>query len=72
MKDEFYKNNPSDRVMWIKNFDTTGEFVFSFDGEKTYNLFADYPHKLTAKEKAIFDRENPQWAEYFRDRESSE
>lgn len=68
MSAEFYKNNPSDRVMWLNNFDAKGEFVFSFDGEKTYNLFADYPYKLTDEEKEIFDKENPQWAEYFRDR----
>lgn len=68
MRDKFYKNNPSDRVMWINNFDAIGEFVFSFDGKKTYNLFADYPHNLTNEEKKIFDSENPQWAEYFRDR----
>lgn len=31
-------------------------------------MFADYPWKLTFEEKSIFDKENPEWAEYFKDR----
>ena len=68
MKNEFYKNNPSDRVMWLKDFDRTGEFQFSFDGKKIYNLFADYPHNMTKEEVVIFDNENPFWADFFKDR----
>ena len=34
----------------------------------TFNMFADYPHKLNAEQKAIFDKENPFWADFFRDR----
>ena len=30
-------------------------------------LFADYPYKLTAEQKAIFDRENPFWRDFFID-----
>ena len=36
------------------------------DKVKVYNLFRDYPDKLTEEEKALFDRENPFWAEYFK------
>ena len=69
MSDEFfYKNNPSDRVMWLNDFSRVGEFRFTFDGEKIYNLFADYPHNMTAEEVQIFDKENPHWADYFGDR----
>ena len=42
--------------------------LFTFDGEKVFNLFRDYPHALSEKEKQIFDSENPYWAEFFKDR----
>ena len=64
----FYKNNETDKVMWLDDFESVGEFVFSFDGIKTYNMFHDYPYKLTTEEVRIFDKENPEWAEYFKDR----
>lgn len=67
---KFYKNKKSDRVLWVDNLgETVGEFLFSFDGEKIYNLFHDYPHALTPEEKEIFDAENPYWAEFFSDRQ---
>lgn len=68
-KYEFYKNNPSDKVWWIDNPDVRGEFLFSFDKKEIFNLFKDYPHGLTAGQKALFDAENPYWADFFSDRE---
>ena len=65
---EFYRNNVNDVVWWVNNADTIGEHMFTFDKQKIYNLFADYPHNLTPKEKAIFDKENPYWADFFADR----
>lgn len=65
---EFYRNNVDDVVWWVNNADTIGEHLFTFDKQKIYNLFADYPHNLTPKEKAIFDKENPYWADFFADR----
>lgn len=41
---------------------------FSFDLEKVYNLFSDYPWALSKEEKEIFDKENPHWKEFFEDR----
>jgi len=37
---------------------------------KSRNLtfFADYPHNLTAEQVQIFDKENPEWVEFFKDR----
>lgn len=65
---DFYKNNPGDKIWWVNNPETIGEWLFSFDKKKVFNMFADYPHNLTAEQKAIFDKENPYWAEFFSDR----
>lgn len=66
---KFYKNRKTDKIWWVDNLgETTGEFLFSFDREKIYNMFQDYPDKMTPEEVAIFDKENPFWAEFFAER----
>ena len=66
---EFYKENPTDLIGWVDNPDVLGVWEFSFDKKTVYNLFADYPHNLTPEQKAIFDRENPYWVNFFKDRQ---
>lgn len=69
MKPKFFKNNPNDKISWFDNVgETVGEFLFTFDKVKIYNLFQDYPDKMTPEEVEIFDRENPYWANFFSDR----
>ena len=66
---EFYKNNKSDSIWWIDNGgEVKGEHLFSFDKKKIYNVFADYPHNMTAEEIKIFDKENPEWAKFLSER----
>lgn len=65
---EFYKKNDNDTIWWVNNRDTVGEHLFSFDKQKVFNLFRDYPHELTPEEKEIFDKENQFWANFFKDR----
>lgn len=65
----FVKNNKFDRIWWLEDPETKGEWVFSFDKETTFNMFRDYPHKLTKEQKEIFDKENPFWADFFKDRQ---
>ena len=71
MLGEFYKKNPEDKIWWSCEIDEkTGEDndggdAFSFDKEKVFYLFRDYPDKLTPEEKNIFDKENPFWVEFF-------
>lgn len=65
--DKFYKNNEGDVIWWIDS-ECKGEWLFSFDKKKVFNMFADYPDKLTPEQKRIFDKENPEWAEFFSDR----
>lgn len=65
----FRKNNPDDIILWVDNAnERVGEWLFTFDKQKIYNMFTDYPHRLTEKERAIFDRENPEWKQFFRNR----
>lgn len=68
VSNNFYKNNKNDKIWWIDNIDTIGAWLFSFDKKKIYNMFQDYPFKLTKKQKEIFDQENPYWADFFKDR----
>lgn len=68
MKNNFYKNKNTDQIWWVDNYDKVGEHLFTFDKKKIYNLFADYPYKLTKEEKEIFDKENPFWRDFFKDR----
>lgn len=64
---KFYKENEQDRIWWIET-DSKGEWLFSFDKKKIYNMFADFPQKLTKEEVQIFIKEQPYWADFFRDR----
>lgn len=66
---KLFKNNPSDRIWWVDNADDVkGEWIFTFDKKKFFNMFQDYPWNLSAEEKEIFDKENPYWADFFKDR----
>ena len=56
------------KVLWIDNPDKFGEMLFTFDGVKVFNLFRDYPQELTEEQKTLFDKENPYWADFFKDR----
>lgn len=67
--DHFYKENPTDKVWWYDDPETKGVWLFSFDRETVFNLFSDYPWKLTPEQRLIFDRENPYWVEFFKDRQ---
>lgn len=66
----FTHEHENDLVWWVEApIEKDGEFLFSFDRETVFNLFADYPWKLTPEQKKIFDRENPYWKDFFKDRQ---
>ena len=69
MSGGFYKQKDTDQIWWLDNSDRVGEWVFSFDRKTCFNMFRDYPHKLTPQQKEIFDRENPFWKDFFQDRQ---
>jgi hypothetical protein len=66
--EKFYKENTLDKIWWVDTTDRDGEFLFTFDKKQIFNLFRDYPYKLTPEQKEIFDRENPYWKNFFRNR----
>lgn len=68
-KYNFYKKEYTDKIWWVDNGNEyKGLNLFSFDKETVFNLFADYPQKLTKEQKEIFDKENPFWADFFKDK----
>ena len=56
------------RYRIIDNPDVIGEFNFTFDGEKIYSMWKDYPYNLTEEEVKLFDEAEPYWADFFKDR----
>lgn len=62
----FYKEKEDSKIYWVQQDpNVLGIIEFTFDKVKIYNLFRDYPEKLSAEEKKIFDKENPFWADFF-------
>lgn len=70
LNDLWYKNGDTDQIWWKDTPDEVGLWIFSFDKKQEFNMFADYPYKLTPDQKEIFDKENPGWADFFKDRTS--
>lgn len=68
MPSRFYKQQEDDIIWWVDTSNREGVFEFSFDKVTIFNLFTDYPWKLTEEQKAIFDKENPFWADFFKAR----
>lgn len=70
----FYKENENDHIWWVekKGEIERGPIRFSFDKKKIYNIWTDYPWKLSREEKEIFDKEQPFWADYFKHRNGKE
>ena len=69
---EWYHDEPGQKIWWLEVLNEKGLWLFSFDKEKIYNLFEDYPWNMTDDEVAIFDAENPYWADFFRDRKEGQ
>lgn len=65
---KFYKNKKSDKIWWVENSGKVGEWLFPFNKEKIFNMFRDYPNALSKEEKDLFDKENPYWADFFKER----
>ena len=69
---EWYKDEPGQKIWWLEVLNAKGLWLFSFDKEKIYNMFEDYPWNMTDEEVKIFDEENPYWSDFFRDRKEGQ
>lgn len=47
-----------------------GAHLVTFDKDRVFNLFADYPHNFSTEQVAIIKEEMPFWAEFFSAREN--
>ena len=65
----FYKKKDNDRIWSVEEIGYIGKLLYSFDKKNIYNLWTDYPHNFTKEEKALFDKENPYWKEFFSGRD---
>lgn len=64
----WYKESPENKIWWKDTPDRIGEWVFSFNKKEEFNMFSDYPYKLTEEQIKTFNEENPYWASFFSDR----
>lgn len=58
------------KIEELGNYALIGPMLISFDKKKVYNLWQDYPHNMTKEEVELFDKENPFWADFFKDRKA--
>ena len=72
MLGQFFKQKPTDSIWWVREIGTKGKLLFSFDKKKVFNFFRDYPEKLTPEQKALFDKENPELADFYAGKFKSE
>ena len=63
-----HRKDENSKVWWAYVEGYKGIHIFSFDRVRTFNLFRDYPYKLTEEEKRIFDECEPFWARFFKNR----
>lgn len=81
-RDKFYKgkyyfykdeDHPENKIWKVEKFSEDGDLIigqllYSFDKKKIFNLWKDYPQNFSKEEKELFDKENPYWAEFFKDK----
>lgn len=61
-RNSFYKKNKNDTIWWVDHTDQVGAMEFSFDKEKVFNFFQDFPQELTEEQAEVFRKENPRLA----------
>ncbi|MCD8209087.1 MAG: hypothetical protein LUD72_14205 [Bacteroidales bacterium] len=64
---EFVKDSPEDKVYGVGTVrQLRGPHFFTFDKKNIYNLWSDFPEKLTDEEVRIFCKENQYWVKDFK------
>ena len=61
---DFCKHSEDAKIWYATKIDSQerGPYLFSFDCEKVFNFWTDYPDKLTPEQIEIFKKENPTMA----------
>ncbi len=65
--DTLFKHKETDKTYWVSDGESYGKMVFTFDKKTFFNLFTDYPDKLTPEQKKIFDEEYQDLGNYHGD-----
>lgn len=65
-KYDLRKKKKSNKIWWVEIYDERGAIVFTFDKKTFFNLFRDFPHKITKEQIEIFEKEEPFWANFFK------
>lgn len=65
---EFYKAEPENKMWQVSDNKYIGQLLVSFDKKTVLNLWTDYPQKFTPEQRAIFEKECPEWARFFKNR----
>ena len=66
----FYKKKDNDKIWSVEEIGYIGKLLYSFDKKNIYNLWTDYPQNFTKEEKEIFDKENPYWKNFFKNKKT--
>ena len=66
----WYKNKETDTIWWKDDPTVIGVWIFSFDKTTEFNMFHDYPYKLTKEQKQIFDRNLEEFIDKWKNREN--
>lgn len=59
MPNIWYKNKETDTIWWKDDPTVIGAWIFSFDKTTEFNMFHDYPYKLTKEQKQILIKKIP-------------
>ena len=70
MPNIWYKNKETDTIWWKDDPTVIGVWIFSFDKTTEFNMFHDYPYKLTKEQKQIFDRNLEEFIDKWKNREN--
>ncbi len=62
----FYKEHKKDKIWWVDLYNSDGGMLFSFDKKKVYSVFGGEPYDFTEEQEAIFIKENPMLASFFK------